>query len=836
MSLATFRGEGEGAIERYQYRNRHCRPYLQRNVRQVLQYLTMGSKFSSLSASPGPKTLVPADDGDEEDIRPAKRRKTSTVANANNAFPHESESPRRKPFGHVTNESKRASSRLVGKLQAVQPSDFYRISSPAPPSHLARSATKGGVLGSKGSKTAIQNFLPDDPIDFKRALRIEVLGIIPKFSNADETLEFNKGRKSPIESECRCSIALFCAKIDDDPSRPIRPQDYNEVQRASKVCTLRTTFNKGQVSRELILEPFILSPDEFYVTRKRPTRLRPDNYAWVFGDKYYVQVSLEARGLQDEWPPLDISTISDANAMDEGSLESSPVTDLLRLGKIGNNDLFLFSSMPGLLDPDRQVRSVDLKLCHGAVKQKVPYELQVEIQWSLPNQYCDTPINGPPIESPQRIISTAFSEAVPISPLGAKVHQPSSPDSMAERASRRRSNVPTYNLKTLSAQAQGKSPRTRKTLKPRSFQEGTDASGGIVVTYNFGRAGAAELGIRPQTSVPGLMCPFCCRDQTSIDHLRLHLHTNHTNFKFSLRRSNLPRVGFYVELAKPGPRSSPAERTKTLQLGHPPSLFDLDKFLNGDQSWVKAREGPQHNHWPEHLSDRFHESSLSSSPRESRHSSPNTSNDTDELMDLDNYLPKKPVRRKIFYVPKTSKPLYDTITKRILVPGEEIPDSDDEKDETWLHQKHRDIIMDFTDVTDEEKDYIIRWNPFIVEAHLTCEKYLPDACLRFAKANAAWFAERPSRKVEFGKHMETFVMRGIVEQECLEKCVEVLRAAERRRAEKGNVEGKTQERLASPPRLRGVLDCVCCEHIQAPDRVICRGLVSIYYCLSADVC
>lgn len=691
------------------------------------------------------------------------------------------------------------------------------------------------------NKTSIQSFLPNNPVDFKRALQIKVLAILSKSAHADKTREFAGDCKSPIEIKCRCSVALFCAKNDDDPSKPIRQQDYIEVHRTSKTGILRITFRDGHVSRELLLDPFVLSSYEFYVTRKRANKHGDCHFEFDFWDKYYVQVTLDPMGAQEQWPPFDISTLGEPNPEEDEPMEPTPVTDLLHLGKVMKNELCLTCSMPGLLDPDRQVRSIDLKISHGSIKEKVPYGLHIQMQWSLPNQYCDIPANVPPIESPVKARSvlgeSVLGEAVPVSPLGAKVDQSATPASIMERASRRRSNVPTYNLKTLSAQAQGKSPRTRKNITSKPSQNSADAAGSVIVTYGFGRAGAAELGIKQQTSVPGFMCPFCNLHEASIEDLRLHLHTNHSSFKFSLRRANSSRIGFFVELAKTSPRSSPADRTKTFQLCKPLTLFDLDKFLAGDQSWVKAREGPQHNHFPEHLNDQFHESSLSSSSHDSRHSSPNTPNDTDDVVDLDHGPQKKPIPRKIFYVPQTSKPLFDTNTKRILEPGEEIPDSDDEKDEAWLHQKHRDIINDFTDLTEDEKEYITRWNPFIVEAHLTCEKYLPDACVRFAQANAAWIMERKSRRVEFGKQMETFIVRGVVEQQCLDKCMDMLKAAGRRRIEigKGDAEMEDGEgKPISPARVRGPFDCICYEQTKLAHRVVCHNQVSGHHHVSSD--
>jgi hypothetical protein len=199
-------------------------------------------------------------------------------------------------------------------------------------------------------------------------------------------------------------------------------------------------------------------------------------------------------------------------------------------------------------------------------------------------------------------------------------------------------------------------------------------------------------------------------------------------------------------------------------------------------------------------------------------------------MDFEGPESKMPHRpKKVYYVPKTAKPLYDTITKRILQPGEELPNSDDEKDEGWLHQKNRDLINDFTDVTFEEKDFINTYNPFIINEQLTSPQYLPEALVRFAEGHKTWFAESKSRKREFMKLMEVFIIRGVVEQRHLDKCIEILKAAER------TAKGKDVEmNEARPSKTRGIMDCICGEHTKPPNQVVCRGPVS--FCPQECLC
>ena len=848
MSIATTRVDGGGYLERHNIQGGTKLPYLRRNVRQVLRFLTMGSAASALSSlrrSTGARPRqepTASDDEEEEDVRPAKRRRISGFDDIAPNRRNINEPGGRRPFGHVTNESTRIpSGRFSSKPQAVKPVDFYgksRSTTPAAPPPPRRVTSL-----SRRSKADVDKIVvPAEPIDFKPSLRVDILGIVPGPNLGSDFWGLGKARKTTIDIKCRCQVAVFCATNDDDPEGSIRKEDFIEVCRNNKIGVLRVTLKEnGEIVRELIFpEPFGFTSGEFYVTRKsrkskasRASEGTEFSHSFDFAPKYSLQVVLQPLGSQKEWPSFLFSRL-----LEDGT--PTPIDQLIKGGNVVENDLHLYCKTNPFSDPDRHSKDVVLQLTHNkSLKQTLPYSLRLEVSWALPSHFSTLlPIRTPKTESPGSVVASApsFPQEVPASPLAQKQDDISNPNSPADRAQRRRSNVATYNLKALSAQAQGKSPRIRRTRDEiLRAEHGISENEELTVEYTFGRAEASELAVKQRTIVTHLRCPFCDYSHSRLDDLRLHLHTDHSSFKFRLRRGP-PRITFFIECVDN--RSSLAashERARTHQLGKPMTLFDLGKHLNGDESWTKSREGPQHNSWPEHLQhlvDRAHESSLSSSPHESRHSSPNTSNDTDEMVDSEQPEPKLPVRpRKKFLVPKTDKPLYDSVTKRVLQPGEEIPSSDDEKDEGWLHQKHRDVIMDFTDVTDDEKDYIIRWNPFIMEEHLTSEKFLPEACLRFAEANKIWFAKKKSRKREFGIHLETFVMRGVITQKCFHQCINILREGERmeelRKKEDVNMdEVDEEEEEVVPSKQRGQLDCVCCEATQAPDRVICRGLVS----------
>ena len=784
----------------------------------------MGKAISSLR-SPRPRIEPVASDDEEEDEdpRPAKRRRVNYSDDSSRFGQNSDDSGLRKPLGQVTNEGGRSLVRLPGKPGLLPPSDFYGKPRPVTPVQ-----SSGGLT--KASRTKINSILNKSPNQFKQSLRVDIVEICPASTVDEEAFAVSHPRKSQIDIRCRCSMMIFYAKNDENPG-DVRPADFAEVCRLTKFCTLRITFGGDEgISRQFIMpEPFICQPDEFQLNRK----LRKPNGQWAkprfdFADKYNLQVLIEPVGFHKDWPPVDIPTTEQLRSIEDGP--PSPISAALEDHQMTYDELHFFckteARLDALLDPERQNRILELQLQNSArtAKQAVPYTLRLEIKWALPSHLCPQtlPVRTPKVEESSRTILPPPARVANLeSPVRRLREDNSASNSPADRSHRKRSNVATYNLKALSAQAQGKSPRVRKiNFKPDQREPGDEE---ISVTYNLGKGDAAETGMKQQTVISGLDCPFCYIHCSQVEELRLHLHTDHTMFKFHLRKASPPRISFFVEVcrARAGPTMN-IERQKTYQIGQALTLYDLARHLGGDESWAKGRHGPLHNTWPEHLLDR-HDSSLSSSPHESRHSSPNTSNDTDDLLDFDIPEPKLPARKQ-FIVPKTAKPLYDTITKRILAPGEVLPDSDDEKEEGWLRQKSRDLINDFTDVTLEEKDFINTYNPFIINEHLTSPKYLPEALIRFTDSHKKWFTERNSRKKEFVKLMEVFILRGVVEEKTLERCIDILKAGER--ANKGK---DIEMNDAAPPKPRALMDCICGEHTQAPNRVICRGAVSFSF-------
>ena len=351
------------------------------------------------------------------------------------------------------------------------------------------------------------------------------------------------------------------------------------------------------------------------------------------------------------------------------------------------------------------------------------------------------------------------------------------------------------------------------------------------VSYTLGDLDSSTLGANRRTEVTGLTCAVCQTRYQTVENLRYHLSIRHTRFIFKARRLSPPELSFFIVLKDCLSKRPPGtDLTKAvIQLGHPTTLLDVEAYLQGDHSWAKAREGPAHT--SDYSTSATLESSSSTSPGASRHSSPNTSIHTNDLMDIDSIEKPLIMRRKTCRVPKTSQPLYEMFTKRVLEPGEEAPASDDEKEEGWLRQKLRDLTNESNDLTSAEKDYISEWNPFMLDKQMAVDTFLPDIVLEFVSTRKKWFLQEKSRKREFFKHVQTLQLRGAVSQKDFQKYATILREAEKEgKQESGkDVDMDQPEKPIFPYQLRGFWDCECCEQTQPPDQIVCDGLVSLFF-------
>ncbi len=289
-----------------------------------------------------------------------------------------------------------------------------------------------------------------------------------------------------------------------------------------------------------------------------------------------------------------------------------------------------------------------------------------------------------------------------------------------------------------------------------------------VITYKF-----EDQQSQKEKVLHGFKCIFCLEDLHTQQYLLYHLTTHHASWQFSMKKNSSSPSAYSVSVKQSLLKHSSNLLSKdaTLQLGPPKAPFDLDKYIGGDKSWISNRKGMN-----DHSGLATPTQSSISPSQDSQMRSPTSSQHTniDVDMEEDPSYSTGSTRRKPV-VPKTDRPIYDILTKRVLVPGEEFSDSEDDQIIDSLSRKHVDVINDFSDVSDDEKDYIIRWDHFIKRQNVTAHCYFAPALLKFLEESSDWFREKDSRPRQFGLHLTKLVLEGSIIVADMAKCTMRLR-------------------------------------------------------------
>lgn len=139
-------------------------------------------------------------------------------------------------------------------------------------------------------------------------------------------------------------------------------------------------------------------------------------------------------------------------------------------------------------------------------------------------------------------------------------------------------------------------------------------------------------------------------------------------------------------------------------------------------------------------------------------------------------------------------------------------------------QQHRGNIAEYTDVTMEEKDYIWRWDKFILRKNITASVYLAPAWLEFVRYNAAWLVSSQSRMAEFGNHMAVLLAQDTLPGATIE-------AAKRHLQEARRVGPPIAPDRPLPEYLRtrkSMSGCAICRlPVRGPKTLLCHNKVNI---------
>ncbi|KAM0420725.1 hypothetical protein ACHAPT_011507 [Fusarium lateritium] len=674
----------------------------------------------------------------------------------------------------------------------------------------------------------------------RSALRVEVLKVIHKDSKKVRPLQTTVVPRDLLTIKGRCRITV------SDVSEGY-PHILYCCCKNCDILTYKNPVGPHRVARVDLGQPFLVPEESIRVNRH-------DDVSNDFAQSYRLDVELESIN-DGTWPPLESHDFG-IPLGEQGPLSDSAKNRWIFHSEVGG--VFGRSKTPVRLTtghrPDRPSRSTDYvmdvdlrwtagfrpmakgsKPCITAVDPDTePYTTgQLE---PIPDEQLNganvlngvngangtsgtNGVDGPNgvngvngINSTNGINGVHADESVNgVNGINGHTHEDSSHepdddvdgDQTPNRALRTRATKQ-YNLKILSDKAQGKERKPRARAAQATQTEGR-------VTYFLPIDQPITL------SLDYWRCITCSTYHDSLHQLQLHLQTVHLEYDYAL---DMTSQGPHFRVTHRN--ESVGSPTRTYQLGKPVKPFHVESFLSGDHSWVTSRLGPDNNEEPAR--------------------SPSKQATARQLFETKPSLPPQPTlppearpkKRKIT-IPETSHALFDPVSKARLVAGEDLPKP--AIDNSWLIQKHREDIGEFSDVTSDEKEYIRNWDSFILQENVTSGAYFPRAWLKFVKEHASWLVAATPRMVEFGKHMSALMARDVLNDKTIDQAMELFDEARAKlkanAKEQANGTDGSQTADATPkqsPRasqiMKGANGCTVCQlPVLGPSLLVCSNKV-----------
>lgn len=425
----------------------------------------------------------------------------------------------------------------------------------------------------------------------QRALRIEVLKIShkdsPRVKNGILNGVVAPNIRDVVQIKARCKLTICGNKGGE--------QVVLHVD--SQVCDVRVFKNpagSSPMARFSSLRPFHVPEEKIFVERD-------DDAVFGLANSYSVLVELESAG-DANWPPADLVPISDEDTFYNRAL---PSRHWVLTASIA--DIFSSRSRKSVrLRVKKQPRSdaatnflvdMDVRWLTPISSQQRPTERTKDVLPSImvfdPNEPTAALVDG--ILKRANLVNgvhgvngnNGHGQDLQVNgETGATVNGHTNgslvdtAEELAEgeltpgRSRRARQDI-NYNVKQMWNNAVGKEPRKR-----RKFGDEQSQLDEHTVTY---------LLPPEQVQTDRFACLLCGAENERLSQLRAH-YLSHPQYDFHLELR--PKAGYCVTV-KPNANShgSPL-RPRVYQLGLPVKPLDLDKYVNGDDSWVTSRLGP----------------------------------------------------------------------------------------------------------------------------------------------------------------------------------------------------------------------------------------------------
>jgi len=132
------------------------------------------------------------------------------------------------------------------------------------------------------------------------------------------------------------------------------------------------------------------------------------------------------------------------------------------------------------------------------------------------------------------------------------------------------------------------------------------------------------------------------------------------------------------------------------------------------------------------------------------------------------------------YLPSDNVPMRQYFHSRTNLPmshGEWMVDSDDEIDETWLHEMSSELLDELEDVSAKEKHFMKLWNRFIKSTHVIADRDVPEKCRDFILSHRKQLLNAGLR-LNLLLHLFNLWDSGVISSDRILYCMSMFDAAE----------------------------------------------------------
>ncbi|KAK9424547.1 putative Polycomb protein VEFS-Box domain-containing protein [Seiridium unicorne] len=609
-----------------------------------------------------------------------------------------------------------------------------------------------------GVIAAVGPLFTDPSKGFTRALRVQVLRLGRDYVPDPGANGLLHGNGSPLKKDIPAMVIRARCKLTIFKYRPgIETRPMYCDSQPCEVKVFRDSDGVCRQARIYLRQPFHIAAEKLYV-------VRDDAQGFMLADGYLIQTELESIG-DPNWPPFDLL----------------PDQDRHRTPDTPPQQWVISSTFSYTYSKPRATTPVTLRKATG-VETETDLAMETDLRWS-------TPAN----QAAHHLIDYTSKDSTPhwngaLAPLtnghvngrvdtltnGLAHHDEDDVAADEEdgegeattpsRSLRMRGKQQNYNLKLLSDKARGKELKERKKRK--------DAKARDVGQVTW------VMPVKGHVVLENWTCVRCFVEHSNIEQLKEHI-TQHIEFKFTSDFS--PRGGWRIAVSRHGQETPRA--TRTAEFHEVSSQDELDYDSAAEHSPVKATSRGRPKPAPG-------KRTLSQVTRIAKQT-----------------------------IPDTKQPVYDRLSKAVLKPNSVVDEPP--LNNSWLLQKHRDIIKDYTDVHADEKEYISEWDIYSLTRRATPSPHLNEIYLEFIEDKALWLASSQNRMNEAMKHLAYLNAREALEKSTISKALDILKTA---RSQIRRMPAQAQNMSQNSETYASKSGCAICGQPAArPNELICAN-------------